>query len=61
MALSVWGKIKDMVGMWRTIFLLAKKPDDEEFKLISKLTFLGFALVGGIAYIIHLIFVIATS
>ncbi|MEB3758936.1 MAG: protein translocase SEC61 complex subunit gamma [Desulfurococcales archaeon] len=58
MALSLWGKLKEMVGMWRTIFLLAKKPDDEEFKLISKLTFLGFGLVGGIAYIIHLIFVL---
>ncbi|MCE4617398.1 MAG: protein translocase SEC61 complex subunit gamma [Desulfurococcales archaeon] len=54
----VLGKLKDVVRSWRTILLLSKKPDDEEFKLITKLTFLGFVLIGLIAYFIHLVFVI---
>ena len=54
----ILGKIRDMVRSWRTILLLSKKPDDEEFKLITKLTFLGFVLIGLIAYFIHLVFVI---
>ena len=55
------GKIKSYIDAWRSILLLARRPDDEEFSLLLKLSILGFTLVGGIGYIIHLLYVLLTS
>jgi protein transport protein SEC61 subunit gamma-like protein len=46
---------------WRRILVLSRKPDEEEFRLLARLNLLGFSLVGGIAYIIHLVFVLVTG
>ena len=54
-------KLRSYLTTWRRILILSRKPDEEEFNLLSKLNLLGFALVGGIAYIIHLVYVLLTS
>ncbi len=48
-------RIKTMINMWGKIIKLSRKPEKEEFNLLLKLNFMGFALVGGIAYIIHIL------
>ncbi len=52
------GRIRHYIDMWRRILQLSRRPDEEEFNLLLKLNLLGFALVGGIAYIIHMIHVV---
>ena len=52
---GISSKLKETIASWRKIVLLARKPDRDEYKLLVRLTFLGFTLVGAIAYIIHLI------
>ncbi len=59
MALS--GKIREYLAAWKRILVLARRPDEEEFMLLTKLNFLGFTLVGSIAYIIHLVYVLLTT
>ncbi len=56
MALS--SKIKMYFSMWKRILELSRRPSDEEFNLLLKLNILGFVVVGGIAYIIHLVSVL---
>ncbi len=53
--MGIADRFSDLFASWRRILILVKKPDEDEFKLSLKLTFLGFALIGAIAYIIHLI------
>ena len=57
----VVGKLREYVAAWKRILILARRPDEEEFNLLTKLNLLGFALVGGIGYIIHLIYVLLTA
>ena len=38
---------------WRLIFMRLRKPDREELVQVSKVIFLGLAIVAAIAYIIH--------
>lgn len=57
----VMNKIREYITAWRRILILARRPDEEEFMLLTKLNFLGFTLVGGIAYIIHLVYVLLTG
>ncbi|MCE4625133.1 MAG: protein translocase SEC61 complex subunit gamma [Desulfurococcales archaeon] len=54
-------KMKEYVAAWRRILILSRRPDEEEFYLLAKLNLLGFTLVGGIAYIIHLTYVLITA
>ena len=54
-------KMKEYIAAWRRILVLARRPDEEEFYLLTKLNLLGFLLVGGIAYIIHLTYVLLTT
>ncbi len=57
----VVSKFKEYITAWRRILILARRPDEEEFNLLTKLNFIGFTLVGGIAYIIHLVYVLLTT
>ncbi|ADL19352.1 hypothetical protein ASAC_0947 [Acidilobus saccharovorans 345-15] len=59
--MSLKEKLQNHVASWKRILLLSRKPDDEEFGLLTRLTLLGMLLVGAIAYIIHLIYVILLS
>ncbi|BAF34821.1 preprotein translocase SecE subunit [Aeropyrum pernix K1] len=52
---------REYIVAWRRILTLARKPDEEEYSLLLKLNLLGFALVGGIGYLIHLGYIILTS
>ena len=54
-------KLREYVAAWRRILVLARRPDEEEFYLLTKLNLLGFLLVGGLAYIIHLTYVLLTT
>jgi len=53
--------LRGYLEAWRRILVLARRPDEEEFSLLVKLNLLGFALVGGIGYLIHLIAVILSG
>ncbi len=55
---GVRGKVRHYIDMWRRILQLSRRPDEEEFNLLLKLNLLGFTIVGGIAYIIHLVHVL---
>ncbi|MCE4599218.1 MAG: protein translocase SEC61 complex subunit gamma [Desulfurococcales archaeon] len=53
--------IRQYLDAWKRILILARRPDEEEFRLLARLNLLGFTLVGGIAYIIHLAYVLLTG
>ncbi len=59
--LPLISKMREYITAWRRILILARRPDEEEFYLLVKLNFLGFTLVGGIAYIIHLVHVLLAA
>lgn len=59
--MSVIERIKGHLNAWRRIVLLSRRPDEEEFALLTRLTLIGFLLVGVIAYVIHLIYVMLVS
>ena len=54
-------KVKNHLNAWKRIVLLSRRPDEEEFSLLTRLTLIGFLLVGVIAYVIHLIYVMLVS
>ncbi|MCE4602689.1 MAG: protein translocase SEC61 complex subunit gamma [Desulfurococcales archaeon] len=53
--------LRSYIDAWRRILVLARRPDEEEFRLLTKLNLLGFTVVGGIAYIIHLTYVLLAA
>ena len=59
--MSVIERIKGHLNAWKRIVLLSRRPDEEEFALLTRLTLIGFLLVGVIAYVIHLIYVMLVS
>ncbi|MGC9071994.1 MAG: protein translocase SEC61 complex subunit gamma [Acidilobus sp.] len=59
--MGVKDRLQSHVAAWRRVVTLSRKPDDEEFSVLTRLTLLGFLLVGAIAYVIHLIYVLLVS
>ena len=55
------GFLRTYFTAWKRILTLSRRPDEDEFKLLAKLSLLGFGLVGGIAYLIHILYIIFTS
>jgi len=51
-------RLRNHVAAWRRVVLLSRKPDEEEFSVLTRLTIIGFLLVGVLAYIIHLVYVL---
>ncbi len=49
---------RELVDSWRRIILLARKPSRDEYMLSLKMSLLGLTLVGGIAFIIRIVFVL---
>lgn len=47
--------LRGIVASWKRILALSRKPDRDEFKLLLRLTFLALALIGSIAYLVHLV------
>lgn len=50
--------ISELFEVWRKIIMLAKKPSREEYWTTAKMVYLGLTLVGGIAFIIRVTFVL---
>lgn len=48
--------IKGMIDRIRRVFMIASKPDKDEFKQSVKITGLGFLVIGFIGFLIFLIF-----
>ncbi len=51
-------RIVSTLSEWKLVLLRVKKPERDEFIQAAKVVWLGIVLVGGIAYIIHLIAVL---
>jgi protein transport protein SEC61 subunit gamma-like protein len=47
--------MSSILETWRKILELARRPDDEEYRLFLKIIFLGLVLVGSIAFAIRAI------
>lgn len=48
---------RELVDSWRKILILARKPASDEYLLSLKMSLLGLTIVGGIAFIIRIIFI----
>ncbi|MCC6041756.1 MAG: protein translocase SEC61 complex subunit gamma [Desulfurococcaceae archaeon] len=48
--------LRELVDAWRKIIQISSKPDRDEYMALLKITLLGFALIGLIAFAIRLIF-----
>jgi len=48
--------LRELVDAWRKIIQISSKPGGDEYMVLLKITLLGFALVGLIAFVIRLIF-----
>ncbi|MGC9210065.1 MAG: protein translocase SEC61 complex subunit gamma [Acidilobus sp.] len=59
--MGVKDRLESHIAAWKRVVTLSRKPDDEEFSVLTRLTLLGFLLVGALAYIIHLIYVLLVS
>lgn len=45
--------LSSVLEAWRKILELARRPDEEEYRLFLKIIILGFFLVGSIAFVIR--------
>ncbi|MDP8002826.1 MAG: protein translocase SEC61 complex subunit gamma [Caldisphaera sp.] len=59
--MSISEKIREYLSAWKRIILLSRRPDEEEFNLLTRLSLLGFVIVGAIGYIIHLVYVLLVA
>lgn len=61
MIILFWSTMSSILETWRKILELARRPDDEEYRLFLKIIFLGLFLVGSIAFTIRLIAILLLS
>ena len=54
-------RLQNHIASWKKVVTLSRKPDDEEFSILTRLTLIGFLLVGAMAYVIHIIYVLLVS
>ncbi len=54
--LNVTERLKRLIRESRRVLLVSSKPDPEEFKIASKITGLGIAIIGLIGFAIFLFF-----
>jgi len=47
---------REIIDQWRKIFTVAEKPERGDFMTTLKLSLLGMAIVGGIAFVIRIVF-----
>jgi protein translocase SEC61 complex gamma subunit len=57
----MWREMSSILETWRRILELARRPDDEEYRLFLKMIFLGLFLVGAIAFTIRSIAIFLLS
>ncbi|MEM2470957.1 MAG: hypothetical protein QXI64_08420 [Sulfolobales archaeon] len=53
--------MSSIIETWKKILELARRPDDEEYRLFLKIIFLGLFLVGTIAFTIRSIVIFMLS
>jgi protein transport protein SEC61 subunit gamma and related proteins len=53
--------IKNTIERMRRVLLVASKPDKSEFMQSAKITGLGFAIIGGIGFVIFIIVQLITA
>ena len=54
--LNVVERIRKLIRESRRVLLVSSKPDPEEFKLSTKITGLGFLVIGIIGFAVFLLF-----
>ena len=52
---SKWSRLKSFIIESKRVYTITKKPSNEEFKVIVKVTALGILLIGLLGFIIHII------
>ena len=52
---STFSKLKSFGVQCRRVFQVTKKPTNDELKVIVKVTGIGIAIIGGIGFLIHLV------
>ena len=50
--------IKERLGEYRRVMLIARKPDKQEFTSTTKISLSSIALIGGIGFAIYLAFIL---
>lgn len=56
MAILVFQKFKEFIMQCKRVFTVARKPDSQEVKQVSKVSALGLFIIGIIGFIISLIY-----
>ncbi|MFH1376653.1 MAG: protein translocase SEC61 complex subunit gamma [Candidatus Woesearchaeota archaeon] len=52
---SFWTKTKSFALQCKRVLRITKKPSNEEFKIIVKVSGLGILLIGLVGFIIHIL------
>ena len=52
---SVFSKLKSFGVQSKRVFQVTKKPTRDELKIIVKVSGIGIGLIGGIGFLIHLV------
>ena len=50
---TIGSKLKSFLLQSKRVFKLTRKPDNNEFKTIVKVTGIGIAIIGVIGFIVH--------
>ncbi|MBT3395130.1 protein translocase SEC61 complex subunit gamma [archaeon] len=52
---NVLSKLKRFIFQCKRVFKITKKPSNDEYKVIVKVTGIGILIIGAIGFLIHLI------
>lgn len=55
MASEWWMQLKSFTIKTKRVFNVTRKPTNDEFKIISKITGLGIAVIGAIGFILQVL------
>jgi len=59
MALSSFSRLKSFAIESKRVLLVTKKPTKEEFMVVVKVTGIGTLIIGGIGFIVQVIYLLA--
>lgn len=54
-------RMRNTLSTWRKIVRLSTKPDDEEYMVLVRFALIAILIIGALAYITHLIYVLLVS
>lgn len=52
---TLTSRFKSFILQCKRVFQVTKKPTNEELKIVVKVTAIGIAIIGGIGFLIHLL------